>query len=163
MQLGEKLTNLRRESGLTQDELAKKIYVTRTAISKWENGKSYPGIDSLKLLSKVYNVSLDELISDDDVVAARNAKIRRSRTFYWCAVGCLVFAVAFILAAGLSSVPWLFIPGAAGVLGYVGFAFASKPTLSAMPRSQFVRYIASRAIVLAIVVGIIVYELVRIF
>ena len=74
MKLSEKLVSLRRASGMTQDELAAKLFVTRTAVSKWENDKGYPGIDSLKLLSQVYNISLDELISDDDVVAAQKAK-----------------------------------------------------------------------------------------
>ena len=163
MKLSEKLVSLRKASGLTQDELAAKLFVTRTAVSKWENDKGYPGIDSLKLLSKVYGVSLDELISDDDVAAARKARKRRSRMFYWCAVACLVAAVAFMLAASLADIVWLFIPSAVFVLGYVGFAFATRPTLSGMPRAQFVRYIVARLIVLAIVVGIIISEAVRLF
>ena len=45
---GEKLKKLRTENRITQDELAEKLYVTRTAISKWETGKGYPSIDNLK-------------------------------------------------------------------------------------------------------------------
>ena len=71
MELSQKLVALRKKSGMTQQELAEKVYVTRTAVSKWENGKGYPAIDSLKLLSKVYGVSLDELVSDEDVAAGR--------------------------------------------------------------------------------------------
>ena len=69
MKLCEKLVKLRKESGMTQEELAEKIFVTRTAVSKWENDKGYPGIDSLKLLSRLYGISLDELISEEDVTA----------------------------------------------------------------------------------------------
>ena len=116
MKLSEKLTQLRRQSGMTQDELAAKLFVTRTAVSKWENDKGYPGIDSLKLLSQVYGVSIDDLISEEDVASAQSAKRRRTRIFYWCAVACLALAAAFALATALSSVPWLCIPSVAAAL-----------------------------------------------
>ena len=48
MEFHEKLKELRKSRGLTQDELAEAIYVSRTAVSKWESGRGYPGIDSLK-------------------------------------------------------------------------------------------------------------------
>ena len=48
MEFHEKLQELRKAKGLTQEELAKQLYVSRTAISKWESGKGYPSIDSLK-------------------------------------------------------------------------------------------------------------------
>jgi len=65
---GEKLKKLRTDGGLTQDELAEKIYVTRTAISKWESGRGYPNIDSLKAISKFFSVSIDLLLSSDEVL-----------------------------------------------------------------------------------------------
>lgn len=64
---GEKLKNLRIEAGMTQAELADKIMVSRTAVSKWERNKGYPAIDSLKLLSEVFGLSIDSLISDEDI------------------------------------------------------------------------------------------------
>ena len=63
MTFGEKLKKLRRENNFTQDELAEKIFVTRTAISKWETDKGYPSIESLKQLSNLFHISIDELIS----------------------------------------------------------------------------------------------------
>ena len=113
MKLCEKLVKLRKESGMTQEELAEKIFVTRTAVSKWENDKGYPGIDSLKLLSRLYGISLDELISEEDVTAVRQAKIKRGRTFYILAVVCLALTAAFALAAWLSQIPWFLLPSAA--------------------------------------------------
>ena len=62
----ENIKKLREGAGLTQDEFAEKIYVTRTAVSKWENGKSYPSIDSLKEISNLFGVSIDSLMSDDE-------------------------------------------------------------------------------------------------
>ncbi|MBO5786111.1 MAG: helix-turn-helix transcriptional regulator [Clostridia bacterium] len=68
MTFGKKLKKLRTEGGLTQDELAEKIYVTRTAISKWESDRGYPNIDSLKAISKFFSVSIDALLSSDEVL-----------------------------------------------------------------------------------------------
>lgn len=163
MELSQKLVALRKKSGMTQQELAEKVYVTRTAVSKWENGKGYPAIDSLKLLSKVYGVSLDELVSDEDVAAARARRQNRSKIFYWCAVGCLVLAAAFAAAAGFSHIPWFAIPSGAGVAGYVAFAFLTKPSLSGCTRAQFTRYIVSRIVVLAIVVAVLIATFVQLF
>ena len=59
MTFGKKIKKLRTDNGLTQDELAEKIYVTRTAISKWESGRGFPNIESLKAISKYFSVSLD--------------------------------------------------------------------------------------------------------
>ncbi|HFK1683818.1 TPA: helix-turn-helix domain-containing protein [Bacillus tropicus] len=62
MSLGEQLKKLRESKGFSQEDVAKKIGVTRQAVYKWGNDKSYPDIDNLILLSEMYNVTLDELI-----------------------------------------------------------------------------------------------------
>ncbi|MES5943359.1 MULTISPECIES: helix-turn-helix domain-containing protein [unclassified Bacillus cereus group] len=62
MNLGEQLKKLRELKGFSQEDVAKKIGVTRQAVYKWENDKSCPDIDNLILLSEMYNVTLDELI-----------------------------------------------------------------------------------------------------
>lgn len=67
MEFGEKLQRLRKDRGLTQDELADRIYVSRTAISKWESNRGLPSIDSLKVLSKFFDVSIDTLLSDNEL------------------------------------------------------------------------------------------------
>ena len=69
MTFGEIIKKLRTDKGLTQDELAEKIYVTRTAISKWESGRGFPNIESLKAISKYFSVSLDELLSGEEILA----------------------------------------------------------------------------------------------
>ena len=63
------IKKLREEAGLTQDEFAEKIFVTRTAVSKWENGKSYPSIDSLKVISDLFGISIDSLMTSLNVLA----------------------------------------------------------------------------------------------
>lgn len=68
MEFHEKLQELRKARGLTQEELAAELYVSRTAISKWESGRGYPSIDSLKEISKYFSVSIDELLSGDKLL-----------------------------------------------------------------------------------------------
>ena len=70
MEFHEKLQELRKAKGLTQEELAKELYVSRTAISKWESGKGYPNIDSLKEISKFFSVTIDELLSSEELITA---------------------------------------------------------------------------------------------
>ena len=56
------LLELRTRNGLSQDELAEKVFVTRQAVSRWENGETVPGTETLKLLSKLYGVSINTLL-----------------------------------------------------------------------------------------------------
>ncbi len=68
MEFGEKLQQLRVQKNLTQEQLSEKLYVSRTAISKWESKKGYPNIDSLKGISKFFSVSIDELLSGEELI-----------------------------------------------------------------------------------------------
>ena len=68
MEFHEKLQALRRQRGLTQEELAHALFVSRTAISKWESGRGYPSIDSLKAISGFFSVSIDALLSGEEVL-----------------------------------------------------------------------------------------------
>lgn len=69
MEFGEKLLNMRKGRGLTQEELAQALYVSRTAVSKWESGRGYPSIDSLKGIAEYFSVTVDELLSSDDLLS----------------------------------------------------------------------------------------------
>ena len=80
MTFGEKLKKLRTDNGLTQDELAEKTYVTRTAISKWESDRGYPNIDSLKAISKFFSVSIDDLLSSDEVLTIAEEDNKQQET-----------------------------------------------------------------------------------
>ena len=66
MKFCEKLQQLRKQKGLTQEQLAEKMFVSRTAVSKWESGKGYPNLDSLKNLSEIFSVSIDDLLSGEE-------------------------------------------------------------------------------------------------
>lgn len=69
MEFHEKLAELRKSKGLTQEELAEALFVSRTAISKWESGRGYPSIDSLKGISHFFSVTIDELICSQEMIA----------------------------------------------------------------------------------------------
>ena len=69
MEFHEKLQELRKSRGLTQEELAEELYVSRTAISKWESGRGYPSIDSLKEISNYFSVTIDELLSSEKLLS----------------------------------------------------------------------------------------------
>ena len=68
MEFNEKLQELRKQKGLTQEELAGLLYVSRTAISKWESGRGFPSIESLKSISRFFSVSLDDLLSGEELI-----------------------------------------------------------------------------------------------
>ena len=78
MEFSEKLQTLRKQKGLTQEELAQELFVSRTAISKWESGKGYPSIDSLKEISKYFSVTIDELLSSEELITAAQDDNRKN-------------------------------------------------------------------------------------
>lgn len=82
MTFGEKLKKLRTDKSLTQDELAEKLYVTRTAISKWESDRGYPNIDSLKQISKFFSVTVDELLSSGELLNIAEEENRQKEKYF---------------------------------------------------------------------------------
>ena len=75
MEFSEKLQELRKSRSMTQEELAEALFVSRTAISKWESGRGYPNIDSLKEISRFFSVTIDDLICPDEMITvAENDK-----------------------------------------------------------------------------------------
>lgn len=70
MEFGEKLQFLRKKKGLTQEALSEILFVSRTAVSKWESGKGYPNIETLKTIARYFSVSIDELLSGEELLYA---------------------------------------------------------------------------------------------
>ena len=74
MEFNEKLQQLRIGKNLTQQQLAEQLYVSRTAISKWESGKGYPNIESLKCISRFFSITIDELLSSEELITLAEAE-----------------------------------------------------------------------------------------
>ena len=79
MEFNEKLLELRKQKGLTQEELADALYVSRTAISKWESGRGYPNIDSLKAIAKFFGITIDRLLSGEELLTIAEEDTRQTK------------------------------------------------------------------------------------
>lgn len=98
MEFNEKLQELRKQKGLTQEQLAEQLYVSRTAISKWESGRGFPNIESLKAIAKFFKVSLDELLSGEEILEIAEADQKeKTRTVRDLIFGLLDFGMVLLL------------------------------------------------------------------
>lgn len=98
MEFNEKLQELRKQRGMTQEELAQVLFVSRTAISKWESGRGYPNIESLKAIAKHFSVTVDELLSSDQLLSvAEEDKRQTERSFRDTAMGLADISAAMLV------------------------------------------------------------------
>lgn len=79
MEVKDILFHLRKNNNLTQDEMAKKLFVTRQAVSRWENGETIPNVDTLKLISNIFDISINSLITDNRLNDVQDDRINSSR------------------------------------------------------------------------------------
>ena len=100
MEIGKKITELRKQKGLSQEELAEKVGVARQTISKWELGETSPDLKQAKELSKIFNVSLDELVDNDikDVLVERTSNTEKLAGLI---LKLIRFVVIFVIVAPL--------------------------------------------------------------
>ena len=109
MKLSEKLIALRKEKGWSQEDFAEKLYVSRQAISRWENGTALPDAQNLLGISKLFNVSADYLLNDEYEGARQDSEIEaiepqtappapKKKHLYWCWIlaGCLFLSIVCI-------------------------------------------------------------------
>ena len=158
MTFGQKLKNLRTSNNLTQEQLAESIFVTRTAVSKWETDNGYPSIDSLKQLSNLFNISIDELISDDDIKNKKLLDEKIAKRMYFIAIAFLGLTVVFTLLAYFLKLPYLNVISMGGVIAYLVFGLLSKPRYKRMQaRKIIIPYVISRVVIFAVVLAVIIY------
>lgn len=125
MELGKQIKKHRQEVQLSQEKLADRVYVSRQTISNWENDKSYPDVNSLVLLSEIFQISLDNLIKGDievmkDVIQKEEiVKMNRYGKIY----------TIMLIVTAISAVPlfmwlgvWAFIPW--GIIWVLSMYFA---------------------------------------
>ncbi len=102
MEFHEKLQELRRKKGMTQEELAEQLFVSRTAISKWESGRGYPNIDSLKDISHFFGMTIDDLLSGEALLAIAQKEQKEKEAH----IRAVVFGLLDCSAAMLLFVPF---------------------------------------------------------
>ena len=127
MELGKQIKMHRQEAHLSQEELANRVYVSRQTISNWENDKSYPDVNSLVLLSEIFQISLDNLIKGDievmkDVIQKEEIEKmnRYGKTYTIMLIATVVSAVPLFMWLGV----WAFIPW--GIIWAISMYFAFK-------------------------------------
>ena len=127
MELNEQIKKYRTEKNISQEELAEKIFVTRQSISNWENGKTYPDIHSLLLLSSLFGISLDQLVKGD--IEIMKEEIKKDEIAKMNRYG-KIYTIMLIITA-ISAVPlfmwlgvWAFIPW--GIIWAISMYFAFK-------------------------------------
>lgn len=127
MELGKQIKEHRQEAHLSQEELANRVYVSRQTISNWENDKSYPDVNSLVLLSEIFQISLDNLIKGDievmkDVIQKEEIEKmnRYGKTYTIMLIATAVSAVPLFMWLGV----WAFIPW--GIVWTISMYFAFK-------------------------------------
>lgn len=127
MELGKQIKMHRQEAELSQEELANRVYVSRQTILNWENDKSYPDVNSLVLLSEIFQISLDKLIKGDigvmkEVIQKEEIeKMKRyGRIYTIMLIVTVVSAVPLFMWLGV----WEFIPW--GIIWAISMYFALK-------------------------------------
>ena len=122
MELGQQLKAHRKELGISQDELAEKILVSRQPISNWENNKTYPDIHTLLLLAETFGVSLDELIKGDVEEMKEEINAQERAGFNRDTVCFAIFGIVVVLSIAplyafldyIGCLIWALIVGVAG-------------------------------------------------
>ena len=119
MEIGTQIKKYRQDLGLSQEALAEEVFVTRQTISNWENGKKYPDINSLVLLSNLFDISLDILVKGDLKTMEEQIKEedikkwnRGSLIFFVLLAATAVLAVPlFLYGHGIGVVLWILLVG----------------------------------------------------
>lgn len=143
MNFSEKIQKLRKQNNLTQEELAEKLFISRTAISKWESGKGYPSIDVLKQISVLFDISVDNLLSSEQILELaeqdKMSKLKKNNGLIFGAIDLLIIFM-IILPLYASTVNQYI---------YSVSLFAKKDLLSYIKISYLIGYIS------LIIIGII--------
>ncbi len=110
MEIGKNIAKIRKDNNLTQDDLAEKYFVTRQTISNWENGKSYPDLETLVKISDDYNISLDILLKEDNNMVKDITK--KQKRYKWIIIPMVLYVILMI-----------------GIIGVIVYAFNAQYNL----------------------------------
>ena len=149
MEFKEKLQELRKQKGLTQEELGEKLFVSRTAISKWESGRGYPNIESLKCIARFFEISVDDLLSSGEVFSIAEQDNKQKQN----SLKDMIFGIV-----DLSFITLLFLPFFAqrinGVISEVGL-------VNLVHINGFLKIAFWILVILHVVLGVITFVLIK--
>lgn len=166
MKFSEKLKKLRKDNNITQEELADKLFVTRTAISKWETDSGYPSIESLKMLANFFQTTIDELISDEDIENKKHLEEKIAKKFYWGVLASFLVTLIFAVVTYVTNIPYFIIGSFIGVIAYWVFAYLSTPKYKRkFPRKDgnFAKFLIVRLAILVFLLVIIILTAIQTF
>ena len=111
MKFGERLSNLRKQKGLSQEALAEQLGLSRQAVSKWENGEAMPELSKLEVLCRIFEVSPNYLMGyedsrEEEAASSKTEKTKSGsrRSVFWLVIGCMGFVVtAFCLGWSIAN------------------------------------------------------------
>lgn len=108
MEIGNRIKSLRARAGMSQEDLAGRIYVSRQTISSWENDKTYPDVQSLLLLSEIFDVTVDSLIKEDVMTMTKtiDSDVRTMKQMAWVMVVFLLLMIAAMAWLVVQTVVW---------------------------------------------------------
>lgn len=142
MELASQIRERRTKQGISQDELAERIYVSRQTISSWENDKTYPDVQSLLMLSVLFETTVDDLIKGDVVVMQETISKDYKKICEWNFAGLIVvFLGVAATISGISFWGWGIVPSVIiGLLLWsIGMGMALKGT-SILKKHDLVTY-----------------------
>ncbi len=143
MQLGKKIKQLRKLSGMTQEQLAEKLNVSRQALSKWENGTSMPDIESVVRISTLFQISLDELLYKEEAKMKEQKiqitledltriNLHNRRMNLLLTSGILFLAVSIMIAAFVAA-----LESTTSSMGYILYRYIATGQYAAAPINYF--------------------------
>lgn len=111
--LSERLKKARTSQGITQEYVAKQLYVSRQTVSRWEQGKTLPNIHVIKKLSEIYNVSIEYLVNETIIEKKRKEELKMKKVNYLALIGSIffnafLFSIVFLMGIALLLVLWAF-------------------------------------------------------
>lgn len=96
MNFNEKIKEIRKKQNLTQEQFARKIFVSRNAVAKWESNRGYPDIQNLITISEVFNISLDDLMKNDKKLTKKIISDSSSKKWHILVIGYLIAIIIYI-------------------------------------------------------------------
>lgn len=108
MEVGRRIREQRKREGMSQDDLAARVYVSRQTISSWENDKTYPDVQSLLLLSEIFGVTVDSLVKGDveTMTTTIDNDVRTLKRLGWVMLAFLALMLAAIVWATVQMSVW---------------------------------------------------------